>query len=90
MNHVAFTVAPETIDEYRVRLLAAGVECSEVVNHDDSEFGVSDTVHSGVFVRSVYFQDPDGILLELACWTRVLRADDVAHDPAPVLDRVNS
>ena len=90
MNHVAFTVAPERIDEYKRRLLAAGVECSEVINHDDSEFGVSETVHPGVFVRSVYFQDPDGILLELASWSRVLRDDDVAHDPAPLVDRVGS
>ena len=90
MNHVAFTVAPERIDEYKRRLLAAGVECSEVINHDDSEFGVSETVHPGVFVRSVYFQDPDGILLELASWTRVFRDDDVAHDPAPLVDRVGS
>jgi catechol 2,3-dioxygenase-like lactoylglutathione lyase family enzyme len=90
MNHVAFTVVPEKIDEYRTRLEAAGVECSEVVNHDDSEFGVSDNMHPGVFVRSVYFQDPDGILLELASWTRVLRDDDVAHEPAPLVDRVNS
>jgi catechol 2,3-dioxygenase-like lactoylglutathione lyase family enzyme len=90
MNHVAFTVAPERIDEYKGRLVAAGVECSEVINHDDSEFGVSDTVHPGVFVRSVYFQDPDGILLEFASWTRVLRDGDVAHDPAPLVERVNS
>lgn len=90
MNHVAFTVAPERIDEYKGRLVAAGVECSEVINHDDSEFGVSDTMHPGVFVRSVYFQDPDGILLEFASWTRVLRDGDVAHDPAPLVERVNS
>lgn len=90
MNHVAFTVAPERIDEYKGRLVAAGVECSEVINHDDSEFGVSDTVHPGVFVRSVYFQDPDGILLEFASWTRALRDGDVAHDPAPLVERVNS
>lgn len=90
MNHVAFTVAPERIDEYKGRLVAAGVECSEVINHDESEFGVSDTVHPGVFVRSVYFQDPDGILLEFASWTRVLRDGDVAHDPAPLVERVNS
>ena len=74
MNHVAFAVAPERIDEYRSRLAAAGVECTEVANHDDSEFGISETVHPGVFVRSVYFQDPDGILLEFACWTRALRS----------------
>jgi catechol 2,3-dioxygenase-like lactoylglutathione lyase family enzyme len=85
MNHVAFRVAPEKIDEYRDRLLAAGVACTEVANHDDSEFGISDSLHPGVFVRSVYFQDPDGILLEFACWTRALDPADVAHVPAPAV-----
>jgi hypothetical protein len=35
-----------------------------------------------VFVRSIYFQDPDGILLEFAAWTRELTPEDVAHEPA--------
>jgi catechol 2,3-dioxygenase-like lactoylglutathione lyase family enzyme len=82
MNHVAFSVPPEKIEEYRERLLAAGVDCTEVANHDDSEVGLSKTLHPGVFVRSVYFQDPDGILLEFAAWTRPLTADDVRHAPA--------
>jgi catechol 2,3-dioxygenase-like lactoylglutathione lyase family enzyme len=83
MNHVAFDVAPEKIEEYRARLDAAGIACTEVANHDDSEWGISDELHPGVFVRSVYFQDPDGILLEFACWMRSFTADDVAHAPAP-------
>jgi len=82
MNHVAFNVAPERIEEYRDRLLAAGVDCTEVANHDDSRYGLSKTMHPGVFVRSVYFQDPDGILLEFAAWTRELGPDDVRHEPA--------
>jgi catechol 2,3-dioxygenase-like lactoylglutathione lyase family enzyme len=82
MNHVAFTVSPDEIEAYRDRLLAAGVECSEVANHDDSEWGIADEMHDGVFVRSVYFQDPDGILLELAAWTRPLTGADVSHAPA--------
>ena len=82
MNHVAFTVPAEKIEEYRDRLDAAGVACSEVANHDDSEWGVSKTMHPGVFVRSLYFQDPDGILLELAAWTRALTPSDVRHQPA--------
>ena len=72
MNHVAFDVAPEKIEEYRERLLAAGIDCTEIANHDDSEWGISDDMHSGVYVRSIYFQDPDGILLEFACWMRKL------------------
>jgi catechol 2,3-dioxygenase-like lactoylglutathione lyase family enzyme len=72
MNHVAFDVPPDKIEEYRERLIAAGVDCTEIANHDDSEYGISKELHPGVFVRSVYFQDPDGILLEMACWTRQL------------------
>jgi hypothetical protein len=86
MNHVAFNVAPEKIDEYRARLVAAGVDCTEVANHDESEWGISDELHPGVFVRSVYFQDPDGILLELACWMRPFSPTDVAHAPAKAHD----
>lgn len=82
MNHVAFNVAPERIEDYRDRLLAAGVDCTEVANHDDSEYGLSKKMHPGVFVRSIYFQDPDGILLEFAAWTRELGPDDVRHEPA--------
>ena len=82
MNHVAFNVPLEAIDAYAERLRDAGVECSEVVNHDDSEWGVSKEMHPGVFVRSIYFQDPDGILLEFAAWTRVLNESDVTHEPA--------
>src|SRR4051812_48741845 len=81
MNHIAFQVAPDRIDDYRGRLVAAGVECSVVVNHDDSEWTVSKEMHPGVYVRSVYFQDPDGILLEFAAWTRALGEDDVRHAP---------
>lgn len=82
MNHVAFQVAPERIEEYRQRLIDNGVDCSVVVNHDDSEWTVSADMHPGVFLRSVYFQDPDGILLELAAWTKVLDEHDVRHEPA--------
>jgi catechol 2,3-dioxygenase-like lactoylglutathione lyase family enzyme len=87
MNHVAFAVPPAKIDEYRDRLRAAGVDCTDVANHDDSEWGISDDLHPGVFVRSIYFQDPDGILLEFACWTRPLGPADVGHAPARASDR---
>ena len=81
MNHVAFAVPAGKIDDYRDRLLAAGVDCTEVANHDDSEVGLSEQMHPGVFVRSVYFQDPDGILLEFAAWTRSFTPADVRHEP---------
>lgn len=83
MNHLAFDVAPEEIDGFRDRLVEAGLEVTEVWNHDDSEWGLAATADDpGVFVRSVYFRDPNGILLELAAWTRELGPDDVRHAPA--------
>jgi hypothetical protein len=40
-----------------------------------------------VFVRSIYFQDPDGMLLEFACWMREFRPSDVSHTPARAIGR---
>jgi catechol 2,3-dioxygenase-like lactoylglutathione lyase family enzyme len=82
MNHVALSVPVEALDGCRRRLEAAGVPCSVVVYHDDSEYGVAEEDHPGVFVRSVYFTDPDGILLELAASTRPFGPGDVRHPPA--------
>ena len=82
MNHVAFDVDPDEIEEMRERLIEAGIRCTPILNHDDSPRGIAAENHSGVFVRSVYFYDPDGIMLEFAAWTRALRHDDVRHAPA--------
>ena len=73
-------------DEYVDKLAAAGVAVSEVSNHDDSEWTVSKELHEGVYIRSVYFFDPDGILLEFACWTRVLGENDVLVEPKAALN----
>jgi len=81
MNHVAFTVPLEKFDEYKARLDAKGVQTGPVLNHDDSERGVAAEMHDGVFVRSMYFFDPDGVLLEFAAWTRELNEDDVNLAP---------
>jgi catechol 2,3-dioxygenase-like lactoylglutathione lyase family enzyme len=86
MNHVAFDVPAERIEEYREKLRARGVEVTEVVNHDDSPRQVSRKLHPGVFVRSIYFRDPDGIMLEFAAWTRDLGPQDVRHAPATERD----
>lgn len=85
MNHVAFNVPQERFDEYVVKLAAAGVEVSAVSNHDDSEWTVSEELHEGVYIRSVYFFDPDGILLEFACWTRTLGEQDILVQPATAI-----
>ncbi len=76
MNHLAFDVAAEKMEEYREKLLARGIEVTEIVNHDNSPMQASDTLTDDVFVRSMYFWDPDGVLLEFAAWTRELRPDE--------------
>ena len=63
MNHVAFDVSPEKIVEYRDRIKAKGIQVTQVVNHDDSPTQTSSEVGESTFVRSIYFFDPDGILL---------------------------
>ena len=85
MNHVAFDVPPERIEEYHAKLTAKGIEVAEILNHDDSLYGVARDMYPGVFVRSIYFFDPDGIMLEFAAWTRELNEDDVRHAPARAL-----
>ena len=80
MNHIAIDVPPERIDEYHGKLLDLGLE-THLVNHDDSPRGASRDVHPGVWIRSLYFWDPDGIRLEFAASTRALTSDDVAHAP---------
>src|SRR5271165_4911945 len=37
MNHVAFDVPPEKIDEYYDKLVAKGLKPTKILNHDDSE-----------------------------------------------------
>lgn len=82
MNHIAFNVDPDKFDEYYARLQSLGIDVTAVFNHDDSEKQSSDHLHDGVFVRSVYFFDPDGVCLEFAAWARELTEErDVLHDP---------
>lgn len=81
MNHVAFDVPADKFDAYVQRLKDKGIEVSPILNHDNSPMGVSRDVTDDVFVRSVYFFDPDGVCLEFACWTTAFGPDDVAHAP---------
>jgi len=81
MNHIAFDVPAEKFDAYVERLRAKGVAVSPVMNHDNPPSQVSATVTPDVFVRSVYFFDPDGVMLEFASWTHNgFTEADVAHE----------
>ena len=87
MNHLAFHVPAERFDAYRRRLKEKGVRVGPVLNHDESERQVSATVHPGVYVRSFYFQDPDGITLEFACWVKEFGTSDNKAVPKTAADR---
>jgi catechol 2,3-dioxygenase-like lactoylglutathione lyase family enzyme len=86
MNHIAFDIPAERFDEAVAKLHEKGVATSPVLNHDDSPSQVAREMYPGVFVRSIYFMDPDGILLEFASWTRVFGESDVRHRPATAAD----
>jgi len=83
MNHVAFNVPAEKIDEYHDKLQARGIAVTKIMNHDESERQITlDVVTPSTFVRSIYFYDPDGICLEFASWTRELDPSyDAREDP---------
>jgi catechol 2,3-dioxygenase-like lactoylglutathione lyase family enzyme len=74
MNHVAFDVPPEEIDAYRALLVARGVDCTPVVNHDDVITGedarTASAASDKTWLRSFYFFDPDGIMLEFCATLR--------------------
>jgi len=80
MNHIAFNVPAEKFDEYYERLQAKGIVVTKILNHDNSPTQTSDEVTDDVFVRSVYFFDPDGVCLEFAAWTATFDEKDVAHE----------
>ena len=88
VNHIAFDVPPEKMDEYAAKLAAKGVKVTQIINHANSLDGGHkpdyDAATDGgdVFIRSMYFADPNGTLLEFACWTRALDESDVSHAPA--------
>src|SRR6476646_8398545 len=88
MNHIAFDVPAEKIDEYLVKLRCKGVAVSEIINHANSldgghKPGYDPAANDGdVFVRSLYFKDPNGTLLEFACWTTTFDESDIRHAPA--------
>src|SRR4051794_870311 len=87
-NHIAFDVPAERFDDYRQKLLDKGVDVTQEINHADSLDGGHkadfDAATDGgdVFIRSIYFKDPNGVTLEFACWTKVLDESDVRHAPA--------
>lgn len=81
MNYVAIDVSLEDLRAYRDRLVALGVEVTDIKNHGDTTHSMGDDTDPTTFVRSIYFHDPDGIRLELAAWTRELGPQDITNAP---------
>jgi glyoxylase I family protein len=66
--HFAFEVGSvEALEAKRAELIAKGVRVTPVVDHE--------------WMKSIYFKDPNGLLLEFACTTRTLDADDARMQP---------
>jgi catechol 2,3-dioxygenase-like lactoylglutathione lyase family enzyme len=91
MNHVAFTIPADKFEEYKKRLNDKGVPTSEIALHDRSEFQIATEMHDGVYVKSLYFQDPDGILLEFAAWVKPFDIqNDLEAEPKTAADLLSS
>lgn len=86
LNHVSFEVPADKFPEYRAKLKAEGIKVGPIVNHDNSESQIALEMNDDVYVRSFYFQDPDGVLLEFSCWMREFTPEDVSHEPKTAAD----
>ena len=83
-------MAPDKIDEYHQKLIDKGIEVSPIMHHDTSITQAADDVYEKVWVSSIYFQDPDGIVLEFAAWQREFSpdlGDRTDHQPATPADK---
>jgi catechol 2,3-dioxygenase-like lactoylglutathione lyase family enzyme len=67
MHHVAFTAGSEDeVLAWRERIKANGLPVTPMIDHG--------------FCKSIYFQDPSGIQLEISYWVRVLNETDIEAD----------
>ena len=91
MKLITAIIKPFKLDDVKDALRAVGVvgvTVTEITNHSNSLAGGHKvdydpaTDDGDVFVRSLYFKDPNGTLLEFACWTTTFDESDVAHEPA--------
>ena len=91
MNHLAFDMEQADLKKALAALEEHGVSHTPVVvNHDDSKLGMASEFHDGVFVQSVYFTDPNGIMMEFASFTKDFTPEDIRHEPATAAQRVEA
>ena len=66
--HFAFEAGSRSeLEQKRAELIDKGVKVTPVVDHD--------------WAASIYFKDPNGIMLEYCCYTRALNDDDARMQP---------
>ncbi|NEO40918.1 MAG: VOC family protein [Moorea sp. SIOASIH] len=70
MNHLAFNVPLEKLQEYREKLLSKGVQVTPILHHADVPSGYAPELDDTTLLSSFYFFDPDGILLQVAATVR--------------------
>ncbi|MEX2293549.1 MAG: VOC family protein [Acidimicrobiales bacterium] len=85
INHMALNIPVDKFDEYRERLIAEGVHVSDIkywtVDRQCRPVFVNDPDTSPyVFMKSLYFRDPNGIQLEFAAWTRTMTEHEASLD----------
>jgi catechol 2,3-dioxygenase-like lactoylglutathione lyase family enzyme len=73
MHHLSFGVPDEKLNEYRQKLMDAGIEVSDIILQTDE---------NGESIKSFFFQDPDGIILEFSAWQEPLAPREMAFAPA--------
>ncbi len=83
LNHLAFQVPLEKVEEYREKLTKKGIQTTPILHHADVPSGYVSEPDESTFISSFYFFDPDGILLEFAANTRELGnlEIDIQHQP---------
>lgn len=85
VKDLALNVAPDKVDEYREKLVAKGVDVSEVKFQTMDEhcrpIPIADGSSPAIFMKSLYFHDPYGIQLEFACWTRAMTEHEASLPP---------
>lgn len=80
MNHLALDIPGDRFEEYIERLDSRGVKYF-LLNHEDTERHRTTEVTESTWVRSIYFNDPNGILLELATFPRAFAPEEAMIDP---------
>ena len=73
MHHLSFGVPMDKLEEYRQKLIDAGVEVSDVIVQKDE---------NGESIHSFFFQDPDGAVLEFSAFAEPLVTQELAFAPA--------